>query len=63
MAMARVVLADGKITSEERALLDAYADSQGYTRAEVGHALNRVKGDLYQEASSRSARSNAATGT
>jgi len=48
-AMARMVLADGKITNEERKLLDQFSESQGCTRASVAYALGCAKTALYRE--------------
>jgi uncharacterized tellurite resistance protein B-like protein len=47
--MARMALADGKITNEERKLLDQFAESQGCARASVAYALGCAKTALYRE--------------
>ncbi|MBI5525099.1 MAG: TIM44-like domain-containing protein [Deltaproteobacteria bacterium] len=49
-AIARVTLADGSISKDEWALLDSYGGRLGYSRADVRHAVNAAKTDLYQEA-------------
>ncbi|MBN1434145.1 TIM44-like domain-containing protein [Candidatus Fermentibacterales bacterium] len=49
-AMARVILADGKVTRAENSMLVAYGAAKGMTPADVGLILNQQKVLLYREA-------------
>jgi len=49
-AMARMVLADGKLSSAEKNLLQAFGESQGLVWADVKLIISQQKAQLYQEA-------------
>jgi uncharacterized tellurite resistance protein B-like protein len=49
-AMARMILADGKVTREEQALLTSFGESMGLVAADVKMVLSQQRKHLYQQA-------------